>query len=73
MEGLSSTESTKARLAWIFLDGAVKGKEDIAVLQRYRSPREAFEYLEKLYDPESEVAPNKLYDQFHAETLSPVV
>ena len=42
---------------------------DRSILKRYKSPREPFGYLEKLYDQESEVATQKLYDKFHDFTI----
>ena len=44
---------------------------DISILKRCKSPREAFDHLEKWYDLESEVATQKLYDKFHDLTIPP--
>ncbi|CAN0247808.1 unnamed protein product, partial [Pylaiella littoralis] len=63
--GFTAGEIREARLAWTFLDESLKKEEDRAVLQRCKSPREAFDYLEQFYDPESEIATQRLYEKFH--------
>ena len=40
-------------------------------MKKCKSPREAFDHLEKWYDPESEVATQKLYDKFHDFIIPP--
>ena len=40
------------------------------MLNRCKSSREAFDHLEKWYDPESVVATQKLYDKFHDFNIS---
>ena len=44
---------------------------DRLILQICKSPREAFDHLEKWYDPESQVATQNLYDKFHNLTIPP--
>ena len=58
--------------AWNFIHGALQREVDISILKRFKSPRDAFDYLEKWYDPESEVATQKLYDKFHDFTIPPI-
>ena len=55
--------------AWVVIDGALQSQVDRSILKRYKSPREAFDHLEKWYDPESRVATKKLYDEFHDFTF----
>ena len=38
-------------------------------MKRCKSPREAFDHLEKWYDPESEVATQTIYEKFHDFTI----
>ncbi|CAN0455140.1 unnamed protein product, partial [Ascophyllum nodosum] len=45
-------------------------EEDRAILKRCRSPREVFEFLEKWYDPENEVATQHLFDKFHEYSIT---
>ena len=54
-----------------FIDGALQSEADRSILKRCKSPREAFDHFEKWYDPESEVATQKLYDKFHNFTIPP--
>ena len=54
-----------------FIDGALQSEADISILNRYKSPREAYDHLEEWYDPESEVATEKLYDKFHDFIIPP--
>ena len=60
-EGFSSEEIRGAYQAWNFIDGALPSGADRSTYKRYKSPREAFDYLEKWYGPESKVATQKLY------------
>ncbi|CAN0106889.1 unnamed protein product, partial [Pylaiella littoralis] len=62
--GFTTAEIREARLALTFLGESLKNEDDKAVLQRFKSLREAFEYLEQFYDPESETATQRLYDKF---------
>ena len=57
--------------AWKFIDGALQSEADISILKRCKSPREAFDHFEKWYDPENEVATQKLFDKFHNFTIPP--
>ena len=50
--------------AWNFTDRALQSEAARSILKRCKSPREAFGHLEQWYDPESEVATQKLYDKF---------
>ena len=70
-EDFSSEEIRGAYKAWNVVDGAPQSKVDRLVLKRFKSPREAFDQLEKWYGPESEVVPQKLYDKFHDFTIPP--
>ena len=40
-------------------------------MERCKPPINVFDHLEKWYDPESEVATRKLYDNFHDFTMPP--
>ena len=40
-------------------------------MMRCKSPKEAFDHLEKWYDPESEGETQKLYSKFHDFTIPP--
>ena len=60
-ESFSSKEIRGVCQACNLIDGALQSEEDISILKRCKSPREAFDHLEKWYDPESEVATQKLY------------
>ena len=55
-KGFSSEEIRGAYQAWKFINGALQSEADRSILKRCKSPREAFDQLEKWYDPESEVA-----------------
>ena len=68
-EGFSSEEIKRAYQAWNFIDGALHSEVDRSILMRCKSPREAFDHLEKWYDPESEVATQTLCDKFHGSTI----
>ena len=46
-EGFSSEETRGAYQAWNFIDGELQSEADSSILGRYKSPREAFDYLEK--------------------------
>ena len=46
------------------MDAALSSEEDRAILKRCRSPREVFVFLEKWYDPENEVATQRLFNTF---------
>ena len=70
-EGFSSEEIKGAHQVWDFIDGWLQSEANISILKRCKSPREAFDHLEKLYDPESEVATQKLYDKFYDSTIPP--
>ena len=70
-EGFSADEIRGAYRAWNFVDTALKNEEDRSILKRCKSPREVFEFLEKWYNPESEVATQNLYDKFHEFTIRP--
>lgn len=61
----SMTGIKEARLTWNFLRDSLKDDEDRAVLTRCKSPRYVSWYLEQFYDPESQVALNKLCEKFH--------
>ena len=69
--GSSSAKIRGAYQAWNFINGALQSEVDRSILKRYKSPREDFDHLEKWYDPESEVATQKLYDKFHDFTIPP--
>ena len=71
-EIFSSEEIRGAYQAWNFIDGALQSEVDRSILKRYKSAREAFDHLEKWYDPESEVATQKLYDKFHDFNITPI-
>ena len=60
-EAFSSEEIREAYQAWNFIDRALQSEADTSILKRCKPPREAFDHLEKRYDPESEVATQKLY------------
>ena len=68
-EGFSSEKIKGAYQAWNFIDGALQSEVYRSILKRCKSPREAFDHLEKWYDPESEVATQKLYNRFHGSTI----
>ena len=70
-EGFSSDKTRGAYQAWNFIDGALQSEADRSILKRCKSPSEAFDHLEKWYDPESEVATQNLYNKFHDFTVSP--
>ena len=70
-EGFSNEEIRGAYQAWNFIDAALQSEADRAILKRCRSPREAFERLEKWHDPESEMATQRLYDKFHELAIPP--
>ena len=67
----SSEEIRRSYQAWNFIDGALQSEADRSILKRCKSPKEAFDHLEKWYDPESEVVTQTLYDKFHDSTISP--
>ena len=69
-EGFSSEETRAAYQAWNFIDGALQSEADKSNLKRWRSPREAFDHLEKWDDPESGVVTQKLNDKFHDFIIS---
>ena len=56
---------------WNFIDGALQNEADTSILKGCESPREAFDHLEKWYDPENEVATQKLYDKLYDFTIPP--
>ena len=66
-----SEEIIGAYHAWNFIDGALQSEADKSILKRYKSPREAFDNLEKWYDPESGMATQTRYDKFHNFTIPP--
>ena len=69
-EGFSSERIRGAYQAWNFIDGALQSEANrFILLKRYKSLEEAFDHLEKWYDPQSEVATQKLYDKFHDFTI----
>ena len=68
-EGFPSEGIRGVYQAWNFIDGARQSETDRSILKRCKSPTEAFGHLEKWYDPESEVATQKLYDKFHYFTI----
>ena len=70
-QGFLSEEIIGAYHAWNFIDGALQSEADKSILKRYKSPREAFDNLEKWYDPESGMATQTLYDKFHNFTIPP--
>ena len=70
-EGISSEEIRGAYQAWNVIDEALQSEADRSILKRCKSPREAFVHLEQWYDPESEVATQKLYDKFYDSTIPP--
>ena len=70
-EGFSTEEIRGAYQAWNFIDGVLQSEVDRSILKRCKSPREAFDHLEKWYDPESEVAIQKLHDKFHNSIIPP--
>ena len=70
-EGFSSEEIRGAYQEWNFVDGALQSEADRSILKKCKSPRVAFGHLEKWYDPENEVATQKLYDKFHDFTIPP--
>ena len=70
-EGFSSEEIRGAYEAWNFIDGPLQSEADRSILKRCKSPREAFDHVEKWYDPESEVATQKSYDKFHYFDIPP--
>ena len=59
-EGFSSEEIRGAYQAWNFIDEALQSEADRSILKICKSPRQAFDRLEKWYDPESEVATQKI-------------
>ena len=63
-EDFPSKEIRGAYQAWNFIDGALHSEVDRSILKRCKSPREAFDHLEKWYDPKSEVATQKVYGKF---------
>ena len=70
-EGFSSEKNSWAYQALNFINGALQSEAEISILKRCKSPREVFDHLEKWYDPESEMATQKLYDKFHDFTITP--
>ena len=70
-EGFSSEEIRGAYQALDFVDGALQSEADRSILKRCKSPREAFDHLEKWYGSDSEVATQKLYDKFRDFTIPP--
>ena len=64
-KGFSSEEIRGVCQAWTFIEGAFQSEADKSILKRCKSPREAVDHLEEWFDPESEVAIHKLYDEFH--------
>ena len=64
-----SKEIRGAYQAWNVIDGALQSEMDRSILKRCKSPREVFDHLEKWYDPESEIATQKLCDKFHDHTI----
>ena len=70
-EGFSSEEIRGAYQAWNFIDGALQSEADRSILKRCKSPREAFDHLEKWYDPESKVVTQNPYDKFHDFIILP--
>ena len=70
-EGFSSEETRGAYQVWNFIGGALQSEADRSILNRCKSPREVFDHLEKWYDPENEVATQKLFDKFHDFTIPP--
>ena len=70
-EGFSDEEIRGAYQAWNLIDETLQSEADRSILKRCKSPREAFDHLEKWCDPESEVATQKLYDKFHDFTIPP--
>ena len=71
-ERVSNEEMRGAYQVWNCIDGALQSEADRSILKRYKSPREAFDHLEKWYDPESEVATQTLYDKFHNFNIPPI-
>ena len=70
-EVFSSEEIRGAYQAWNFLDEALQSEGDISILKRCKAPRVDVDHLVKWYDPESEVAAQKLHDEFHDFTIPP--
>ena len=70
-EDFSNEEIRGAYQAWNFIDGALQSEADRSISNRRKSPKVAFDNLEKWYDPESEVATQKLYDKFRDFTIPP--
>ena len=70
-EGFSSEEIRGAYQAWNLKDGVFQSEADRSILKRCKSPRYALDHLEKWYDPEREVATQKLCDKFHDFTIPP--
>ena len=70
-EGFSNEEIRSAYQAWNFIDAALQSEVDRSILKRCKSPREVFERLEKWYNPDSEVATRRLYDNFHEFAIPP--
>ena len=70
-EGFSIEEIRSAYQAWNFIDAALQSESDRSILKICKSPREVFERLEKWYDPDSEVATQRLYDKFHEFAIPP--
>ena len=69
-EGFFLSEEIKgAYEACNFIDGALQSEAGKSILKRCKSPREAFDHLEKWYHSEGEVATQKLYDKFHDFTI----
>ena len=69
-ESFSSEEIRRSYQAWNFIDGALQSEANRSILKRCKSPKEAFDHLEKGYDPESEVV-TQIYDKFHDSTIPP--
>ena len=69
--GFSNEEIRSAYQAWSFIDAALQSEVDRSILERCKSPREVFERLEKWHDPDSEVATQRLYDNFHEFAIPP--
>ena len=64
-------EISGAYQAGNFIDGVLQSEADRSILKRCKSPREAFDHLEKWYDPESEVVTQTIYGKFHDFTILP--
>ena len=71
VEGFSEYEIGEERKAMNFIDKALKSETDRVALDRCTTPREVLQYLQRLHDPESEVATQKRFDQFHDFVIPP--